>query len=422
MATASVRRPKMGPRYAYHDIVSLFQSKGCRVLSTEADFLAQYTPDKQDNTDSTGGTRRAPKRWVRIVAQCGHVVPKCIIETFHARGTGQSCADCRRREVAAKSRQRHASFSTRHVFHNCETFHTEYKGICVIQDALSRFGLSTARLSEGALADIAVRPCGLDADEWLPVQVKVTKQPREGIVSFHISNKYRDMPIVFVCLNPERTWVIDGNKLLHQSWISIGVKSSRKYPDAAQTDAQHLAQTLRQMYDQGHRLSLEDTKRPIAAACKTEMVFATLREEKASPCANFYSYPDINNGVTDFTVNGLRVQEKVAQFVSPGTRGGRLVVWLRKRGGTTSRKPSPYAQGDNAFYWIHHPDKSGFFLLPEQVLLDRGYVGRRSGTLHLPNPSQRLSRAPTTPHWALPFFFSYQDVDTPERLRLSFFF
>ncbi|CEM23461.1 unnamed protein product [Vitrella brassicaformis CCMP3155] len=93
-------------------------------------------------------------------------------------------------------------------------------GVRCVLDLL--VGIEVRRTHEGAQADLAVRPVAVEADDWMPVQVKSTKAVRkeEGADfsprTYHFFRSvqgYPSMPVICVSLDVPQIWLFDGSVL-----------------------------------------------------------------------------------------------------------------------------------------------------------------------------------------------------------------
>jgi hypothetical protein len=112
--------------------------------------------------------------------------------------------------------------------------------------------------------------------------------------------------------------------------------------------------------------------------------------------------------VYDFKLNGLKVQEKIACNHKPGVQ-----VNLRKSNG--NKKKKSYEKGDNDIYWIHLPNKEEFYVIPEDILMDNGFISNKDieGKMSLYiNPSNKKQ-------WTNKYLYSYEKIDI-EKLKLIF--
>ena len=84
-----------------------------------------------------------------------------------------------------------------------------------------------------------------------------------------------------------------------------------------------------------------------------------------------YSYPDIQGSSFDFICNHKKVQEKVLGFHKNTLHTGLYLNNGTKNGKRLYRK---YLLGENDYYWFHSSIDERFWIIPEKVLYDMGYI------------------------------------------------
>ena len=78
-----------------------------------------------------------------------------------------------------------------------------------------------------------------------------------------------------------------------------------------------------------------------------------------------------------------------------------------------TRSQISYQIGDNDYYWLNADDKQLFYVIPEQTLLEKGYIGY-SGKKQLKiNPKETTHNA-----WVQPYKFNYTSFGSFEKTRL----
>ncbi len=89
-----------------------------------------------------------------------------------------------------------------------------------------------------------------------------------------------------------------------------------------------------------------------------------------------YSYPEIQGTCVDFIVNEFKVQEKVSGYIREKDS---ITTSLMKNNGKKNGKRNfiPYEKGDNDFYWIHSSIDDRFWIIPENVLINKEYINNK---------------------------------------------
>lgn len=167
------------------------------------------------------------------------------------------------------------------------------------------------------------------------------------------------MPICLVALTEQKIWVLNGTKL---TTLNIGIGRKTSIYNKYLTCHDKLAETLQHYYSNEDMLhTLDELNEPNAQCHKTELVFSKLRRNKLF-FMNFH-VPTTTNTVVDFLVDNIKFQEKIGQI------SGNTVRFYLKR------NKYCYVIGENDFYWLHFPDMIHFLLIPEQVLINMGFIG-----------------------------------------------
>jgi len=154
------------------------------------------------------------------------------------------------------------------------------------------------------------------------------------------------------------------------------------------------------------RINKEDALIPKSVNSQLEYKYALKR-------ISYFSYlpftkPEKNQQVYDFTINGVKIQEKVA---SKRNNRNAYCCGLYKNGGKLlSNKTSiSYEKGDNDFYWIHIPDYEYFLILPEKILIERGYINKYNSKRH----SLSIPGVISKEHWLSQYIYSYDHLCKP---------
>lgn len=176
---------------------------------------------------------------------------------------------------------------------------------------------------------------------------------------------------------------------------------------------QNLYVFLLEAYNSYDLVTFENCNIPQAPTHQREKEFLDLRENKLAHILNF-TYPDIDNVVFDFMVNGYKVQEKVCRYCKNTCSVTTTVTKNYQRKGKYCLK-GPYDKGDNNFYWFHHPNKLCFYVLPEDMLSSWGKLrepnseGKRSIILYPYITQLGLQNKMTKD--ANAYLFFYNDLD-----------
>ena len=79
-----------------------------------------------------------------------------------------------------------------------------------------------------------------------------------------------------------------------------------------------------------------------------------------------------------------------------------------------------YQVGDNDFYWLHLPDKEIFYVIPEHILKEHGYISEKNEIISsrkrlILNPNNNKS---INYEWTIDFMFKYNNIDVDKLTKL----
>jgi len=222
---------------------------------------------------------------------------------------------------------------------------------------------------DGALYDIAVRCKGEEDNEWLPVQVKTTKQHDGDVYNFKTRKEYPNCMILCLCISDKKTWIFNGNDVKVKGF-NIGISGiSSKYDinrieESFEMEPSNELINIFEEYINNIVLQpFELLDVPVSFSQIQEQIFRKHREIKC----NFlnFEYPIGTGLVYDFITNNKRVQEKV--LTKDKIREYAYALFSKCTG-------KPYQKDDNAIYWFHFPCKIFFLAIPEEVLIQCGFI------------------------------------------------
>lgn len=221
--------------------------------------------------------------------------------------------------------------------------------------------------------------------------------------SFHINNEYTNCLILLYCCCDDSIWLIPENVISNQQKISIGRYKS-KY-NIYKTNIQLLAGKISELYTTTSKHTFEMLDTPINFYQQREQEFRYFRENMIQ-YLNFV-YDEMEGLVYDFKINGLKVQEKVCSF---NNYKNAYLCNICKNGKNSKEETRhiQYDKGDNDIYWINCSNKKNFFVIPENILIDRGYVGDREGKIFL---KLKIENMKTDSDWFTPFLFDYHTIN-----------
>ena len=291
---------------------------------------------------------------VRLIGSCSHE-SSVVFTNFKLRQTGKRCITCIRNEQKTTHQK------------NKNAHEIEYQGIKLLEEYLS-IQYEVIRTKEGCLADLIIKNKGKEVDEWIPIQVKTTINICYNMYSFTIRNDYKNMLIMCVCISERKIWVLPYNHLNVKKKLNISIKSKySKYLIENDSIHKHIEKYQSDIVP----MNLSDLLQPVNILQQREQEYCRKRESNLPFLS--YQYPDIQNTCVDVIVNGKKVQEKVLGFVESKKT---LQCSFSARNGKVDGKRSDrmYQLGENDHYWIHSSIDDRFWIIPEQVLFEKGYI------------------------------------------------
>jgi hypothetical protein len=333
--------------------------------------------------------------YVRIdfIGSCGHNT-SAVFTNFKTRKTGIICKDC-------------VKIYCSNVLKNKEkeTNEVELESIKIIEEYLNGY-YEVKRTKEGCRADLAIKEIGNNYDNWIPVQVKCTDKTCHNMYSFRkLISEYKDMLLLCICNSERKIWVIPYNDL-DNTLKTLNISRISKYNKYLCTDNAKLYSCIDLYKNKCMRRQLDICLLPVSELQQREQEYIKKRERYVTFLD--YKYIEIQNTPTDFIVNGKKVQEKVAGLnINRGRR--RIIITMGSNNGKKedgSRNFRTYRLGENDYYWIHSSVDDRFWIIPEYVLFEKGYISKEDETIH----KKAISISNST-EWIKEYQYNYNDIN-----------
>jgi len=332
----------------YENLTGLFERQGCKLLT------------KANDIDTSKGYAKAK---VSFIAKCGHP-NEVTVTNFRSKSSGVLCKDCTRKLVSEKlmkKQQKHqtASWST---IQECEVIKTV--------EVLLKDTMNFQKTTEGCLSDIIVKPLDVAEDMWLRVQVKTTIDVCHNLYSFKVhANDYENHVILCHCINHNKYWLIPydvASKV--KSQINIGLTTKSNPEELSQRLLAHYKKTV--LYPKDVCMIPENKYQ------QTELMYKQKREH----FFHFITFqePEYAQSFYDFKVNDIPVQEKIAYKIKNKTNAFLASLYRSK----AKKGFQAYELGMNTFYWIHIPEQDVFYVIPEDILHQKGYIQGDNKIIH----------------------------------------
>lgn len=379
---------------SYEDVVEEFNKRKCKLLISEEEFNELKKNCKQLKLHYT--------------ASCGHN-HSVFYNVFKSRNTGVICPSCKNKEIGKnmKDKIQNNEISKNH---NIEQ---EFKFIKEFQNAVGS-DFEIIKAFDGCNVDIIYRPNNIVENNWVGIQVKTTNKTHLTY-SFGFQTDYKDCLILLFCVQDKSMWLIPENIISKQKKVSIGYTNS-KY-NIYKVNKETITNRLNELYMSTSKFEFDILNTPTNIYQQREQEFKKFRQETIQFIK--FHYDEMEGTVYDFKIDNLKVQEKVA---SVNKNNNTCIFQLCKNNGRmdSNRIQIKYDIGDNDFYWLNCDNKQTFFVIPEHILIEKGYVGNKEK-----NKDRKMFKITikdelhNKSQWLVPFMFNYETINDEEnKLRL----
>ncbi len=230
-----------------------------------------------------------------------------------------------------------------------------------------------------------------------------------------IKKDYKDMLLVCVCTSEEKIWVIPYNNLcLKEQNLNISERS--KYNEYKCDNNLILNQYIDKYKNECMRLPLNKCMLPVSDLQQREQEYAKKRENTIDFLQ--FNKMNIQNTPTDFIVNNKKVQEKVCGYDKSHNS---LVAHLASNNGKTNtgaRQFRTYQIGENDYYWFNSSIDNRFWIVPEKILYDKGYISEKDSIKK--NKVLRILVNPENNYGVREWIKEYEyNYDNPDREKIT---
>jgi hypothetical protein len=383
--------------YTYEYVKKLLEAEKCQLLTTEDEFNQMREEHKKI------ADRNKRRIVVKILSSCGHVTEKCFLMYFTFHGTGILCTDCAKLKANEKAK-------TNLEENGIKFLEQEYGIFLILKEELSK-EFEVKKTSDGCKSDFYLRPKDTAEDEWLPVQLKTSAACIDKLgYSFAVHRDYSGMPVILFSL-ANKIWLVDGSDIRGVNRLSIG-KTKSKYSDYEIT-MEELNDKIMEAYNdpkydkkQEEEINMECTEK-----MKLEQEFRKYRENKI-PFIEFIGN-EMEGLAYDFMIGNKKVQEKVAGACKRNDKIYAIKAKISRHGDNGSN--TPYSEGENDIYWIHMPDKKYFYVIPEAILIENGYISTKDQS----GKSIITVTVNGKTEWLNKYLFNYENICIDnEKIRL----
>jgi len=322
----------------YTKVTECFRNAHCQLLTSFEEFERRR-----------GELEKKFYHFVKVdfIGTCSHL-SSAIFTNFKLRKTGIICKECIIRQ----------SKTIQHPNSNG----IELMGIQIVEEYLKEYDV--LRTKEGCRADLIIKK--KTEEKWIPIQIKTSLKQMHNMYSFKQCNKdYSGMLLFCICISEKKIWVLPFSTDLPSS---INISLTSKY-DKYLVINEKIPDTIEKYRDNIIVSDLDALMLPVNPLQQREQEYVRKREA-ALPFLE-YKYPDIQAGISDFICNGKKVQEKVVGLHKK-TLHANLSVNNGKKNGKRSFRS--YMVGENDYYWFHSSIDDRFWIIPEGVLVEKGYI------------------------------------------------
>ena len=373
----------------YENVVEEFNKTNCKLLTTKEEYY-ELTKNKTFK--------------LNYVASCGHnhIV---FYNVFKSRGTGIVCPSCKNKEIGNVKKEKIKNNEMSKT-HNIEQ---EFKFIQKIIELLKN-DFEIIKAFDCCNVDIIFRPKNINYDNWVGVQVK-TNNVIHSTYSFHINHIYKDCLLLFYCCQDESMWVFPENIIGDQKKVSIGYKKS-KY-NIYKVTKENIVEQLNELYIKTSKFNFDTLNKPINIYQQREQEFRNYRENKIDFI--HFQYDNMEGSIYDFKIGNLKIQEKVFKMGNDN----KCFFQLCKNNGRINNKKNQiqYDIGDNDYYWLNCDDKKYFFVIPEKILFDKGFIGNKTEKNNMFFKFILKENLNKKSSWLQPYMFYYENIDKDRLLQ-----
>lgn len=368
--------------YDYEKSCKRFLEVNCQITDTKEEYEERNKDEKFSKCN--------------YIASCGHqhIV---FINVFFSRKTGLVCPPCKNKDNGIKKKEEMKDDKLKNL-------KLELRCINYFKEMCKGFEIHKA--FDGCRADLIARPIGEKENKWIGIQVKTTE--RNNHYEFGLRQTYDNYLILCICEEDKKMWLMPFEIVNDICKIHVGIKS--KY-NTYEINISNITDKLNEYYQITKKFTYEELDKPLCIYTEREREFYRYRESKIDFLE--FTYNDMEGMVYDFKIGEKKVQEKVG-CIDKVKNVNVFCLWKNNGKLNGNREQKSYDIGDNDYYWLNAEDKQLFYVFPEQILVEKGYIGYTSNKKQLKiNP-----RETTHNGWVQHYKFNYTSFGLFEKTRL----
>jgi len=371
----------------YETVIEEFNKRNCKLLNTKEEYTEILKTAKKGNYK------------LNYIASCGHN-NTVFYNVFKSRGTGIDCPSCVNKRIGNEKKTKMENNEMSKTY----AIKQEYDFVIKLKE-LIQFDFEVIKTVEGCLVDIIIKPKNIIENKWIGIQIKTTKT-RYLTYSFHINNEYKDCLLLLYCCEDENMWLIPENIIQKQKKISIGFNKS-KY-NIYKINKENIINNLKQLYITTTKFEFDTLNTPINIY---QQKYRKFRETKVDFIK--FDYDEMDGLVYDFKINNFKIQEKVTKI----NKEKCYKFFICKNNGSINNHIQ-YDIGDNDFYWLNCDNMQTFFVIPENILMNRGLIGNKNSNNPINFKVTVKDELHQNSSWLNPYIFNYDNIDKERLLNL----
>ena len=170
---------------------------------------------------------------------------------------------------------------------------------------------------------------------------------------------------------------------------------------------------MNELYNNTSKFTYDKLNTTICIYQQREQIYRKYREEKLDFIQ--FDYENMEGIVYDFKIGNLKIQEKVTTICH---KNNKCYFQLCKNNGKINNKQNQiqYDIGDNDFYWINCDNKKTFFVIPENILVDKGFIGNKNTKTNFKVTIKEVFHKST--EWLQEYMFDYENVAKDKLIKL----
>jgi hypothetical protein len=362
----------------FEEAKALFEESNCKLLHLKEDFFSIYKNSKTK---------------LNYQASCGH--NHNIQLRIFKYGGGKLCPNCIYKDRSVKLKKQQSGENK--IINN----KLESDAIIYLTSKLEE-KFDIIKTFDTCKSDIIIKPKNDESDLWLGIQIKSTNNsnnPR-NCYYFNLKKEYEDLLIISICYEDKKIWGFENDNIKHLKTTLQISKNKSKYNVFEITNT--LIDFLSDKYKSLNKFNKEYLLNQLSKTTLVEYDYRNLRLNKIK----FINFIENKNQseVFDFKVGNKKIQEKVGKYICNKNNKiyGYFQFNLSKCNGKNHKKV-PYQKGDNDVYWFNCKDTNKFYVIPEEILINYGFIEYKTSIIISNNNLNKL--------WLNDYKFDYEDLE-----------